>query len=203
MKKTLTDDLYQRDHVDWKPLKLPSEKPKQKQKKLNPKQKVDEHITITSMPTMKKIFSFDGIKVEITPPDLDGDGEVGGIETIQKQSYAEQDIVQTGELSESIKELFKDDIDPNTRMSALDMRTRIHPIESAPMVVWDTLVSMRILPKSALMLTTKKSRYAVSLNGQGRKEIRDITIGKREQDAMTGSFNEKVKAGLGMNQNQN
>lgn len=147
---------------------------------------------------MKKTISFNNIKVKLEQPDLDGDGIIGGTEHIKNKNYNETEIFQQTELGESLKEINKDDIDPKTRMSAIDMRTRLHRIEIPSMIVWDSLIAMRALGSDCMPVSLKKSRYAISLGGEGRKENRDIIIGQREHQAKMSGLQQSVKEGLGL-----
>lgn len=149
------------------------------------------------MKNNKPIISLDGTKIQIVESDLDGDGVTGEIETLQRKDYGEQNIVQNGELKEVYGEMFNDKVDQESRMSALDMRTNLHRIEVPAMIVWDTLISMRVLPVDASRLTVKKSRYAISMDAMGRKDMKEVAIGKREQDAKLSGFAANVKNALG------
>ena len=134
------------------------------------------------------VVVLDGIKMEVNPPDMDKDGETGGVEQItQRMNQAgTTNIVQPTELGEAMKELDDDTVDPNTRMSRIDMRSRLHPMEISSILAMDTLVALKVIPSSCLAFTLQKKRLNVSLMGQGRKEKVEMAVGKREQDAKTG-----------------
>jgi len=89
------------------------------------------------------------------------------------------------ELGEALRELNNDTLQ-STRMSGIDMRTRLHFLEVAPILAIDTLVAMRFLPVSMIHFTRQKKRLAVSLQGKGREEMVRVIGGKQEQDQVKG-----------------
>ena len=93
-----------------------------------------------------------------------------------------QPINESSDLAESLKELNSDAEEKNTRMSGIDMRTRLHATEIPSILACDTLVAFDFLPQDCLGFTRQKKRLAVSLGGKGREEIVDIVRGKQEQD---------------------
>jgi hypothetical protein len=92
------------------------------------------------------------------------------------------DIKESTELGESLKELNDDSISPNTRMSGIDLRSVLHPLELSGILAIDTLVQFRFLPVSSLSFTRQKKRLSVSQNGKGRDDIVKIVSGKRDGD---------------------
>ncbi len=149
------------------------------------------------------IIKIDGVKVEVISPDLDGDGVVGGVENVSKDMGITP-IHQGTELGDAIKEINKDDIEPNTRMSGIDMRARLHPLEIASVLALDALVSLGILPTSCLAFTRQKKRLSVSLEGKGRDDIVNIVSGKKEMDAKMGGMGmmDKAKSFMGITPEQ-
>lgn len=151
------------------------------------------------MKQIKEKINLDGIKIKLNPPDLDGDGETGGDEQItQNLQQNIQPINQSSELGDSLKELNKDDLEAVTRMSGIDMRTRLHHSEIASILALDALVSLGVLPTKCLAFTRQKKRLAVSLEGKGRGEIVEVVAGKKEQDAKASGFGQGVKNFMGM-----
>ncbi len=151
---------------------------------------------------MNKIIIIDGIKLQVIAADLDGDGVTGGIEKVQQQIVDSgiQAITQSTELGDTLKELNKDTIEENTRMSGIDLRARLHPFEISSVLALDALVSLGILPGKCLSFTRQKKRLSVSLDGKGREDIVNIVAGKREQDAKSGMFGgmgDKLKSFMG------
>ena len=150
----------------------------------------------------KEIIILDGVRIELTPPDLDGDGITGGTEVISSNyDQGLQPVIQPTELGDSLHELNKDDLEDNTRMSAIDMRARLHHIEAASLLALDSLVALRVLPTDCLAFSRQKKRLSVSLNGLGRQEIVEVVGGKREMDAKLngGGLGDKLKGFMGMN----
>jgi len=147
-------------------------------------------------------ITLDGIKTKLVPTDLDGDGVTGGVERVQqKLSDSVTNITQGTELEGSLKELNADSINVETRMSAIDMRTRLHSFEISAVLAVDSLVALGVLPQKCLPLSTQKKRLNVSEGGKGREEMVTLVAGKREQDAKMGamqSFGNGVKSFMGM-----
>ena len=145
---------------------------------------------------------LDGVKTKLVPADLDGDGVTGGIEQIkQKFSDSVTNITQSTELEGSLKELNADLINPDTRMSQIDMRTRLASFEISAVLAVDSLVALGVLPQKCLPLSTQKKRLNFSLAGKGREEMVQLVAGKREQDAKMGGmggFGNGIKSFFGM-----
>ena len=135
------------------------------------------------------IISLDGIPTKLVNPDLDGDGITGGVEKIVKKLGDEgiQNITQNSELEGSLKELNADAINPETRMSQIDMRSRLHPIEISSVLAVDALVGFGVLPQKCLILSTQKKRLNVSEEGLGRKEMVELVAGKTDRDIKMGT----------------
>lgn len=94
------------------------------------------------------------------------------------------------ELGETLRELNKDNIDPQTRMSGIDMRSRLHYAEVGSVLALDALVALGVLPTKCLAFSRQKKRLSVSVGGKGRDDFIAVVSGKREMD--------KAKAGMGM-----
>lgn len=135
------------------------------------------------------IINMDGIRIEVQPPDLDHDSEVGGIEKLtQRMDTGVTNITQSTELEGSLKELNADSINPETRMSAIDMRTRLHGFEISAVLAIDSLVALGVLPQKCLPLSTQKKRLNVSEDGLGRREMVELVAGKRDLDVKAGGM---------------
>jgi len=149
------------------------------------------------------IVTLDGIPTKLVNPDLDHDGITGGIEKITKKFTDDgvTNITQNSELEGSLKELNADAIDANTRMSQIDMRSRLHSIEISSVLAVDALVGFGVLPQKCLILSTQKKRLNVSEEGKGRQEMVELVAGKTDRDIKTGSgrFTEGIKNFFGMN----
>ena len=98
-----------------------------------------------------------------------------------------QSISEPTELGESLKELNNDDIDKATRMSGIDMRSRLHFMEISSILAVDTLVAFSFLPQECIAFTRQKKRLNVSRDGKGREEVVSIVQGKREGDQQVGT----------------
>ena len=142
------------------------------------------------MKSGKTIISLDGIPTVLMNPDLDGDGITGGVEKIVKKLGDDgiQNITQNSELEGSLKELNADAINPETRMSQIDMRSRLHPIEISSVLAIDALVGFGVLPQKCLILSTQKKRLNVSEEGKGRQEMVERVAGKTDRDIKMGTM---------------
>ena len=98
-----------------------------------------------------------------------------------------EEIKQSSELGEALRELNDDSIDKNGRHSGIDMRSNLHPIEISSILAVDTLVNLRFLPKTCLDFTRQKKRLAVSKLGQGRKDTVTLVSGQREHQQNSGN----------------
>lgn len=149
------------------------------------------------------MIKIDGIPIQLENPDIDGDGITGGTERVVKSFSGDgvTNISQNTELEGSLKELNQDSINPDTRMSAIDMRSRLHPIEISSVLAVDALVAFGVLPQKCLALSTQKKRLNVSEGGKGRTEMVELVAGKRETDIKTGvlgRFGDGIKSFFGM-----
>lgn len=84
------------------------------------------------------------------------------------------DIKESGLNSELLKEFNKDEIDNNSKMSSIDLMTRLNEVEIANLLAIDSLVSMRFLPEDMLRFSRQKKRLNISLEGKGRSEVIEI-----------------------------
>lgn len=133
------------------------------------------------------IINLNGQKVKLLGQDLNEDGVLDDIEEISPQlDRGIQPIVQKTELGESIQEINKDDMDPNDRMSSIDLRSNLPEWTALNIQRFDSAVSFGLLPTSSSSITRVVKRQWVSVNGRGRDDVVNIVAGKREQEAKTG-----------------
>ena len=148
----------------------------------------------------KMVITLDGVDTTLKAPDLDKDGKIGGTEDITQQ-IGPQMISQLNpsELGDTLKELNRDDLDPTTQMSGIDMRSIIHPLDITNLAAFDSLVWLDFLPVECLAVTRKMLRLSVSQHGKGREHMVDVATGKRMLDAATGGTMARIKNFLGGN----
>jgi len=103
----------------------------------------------------------------------------------QNTANSQFEIRKHSEIAEALRELNKDDLEDN-RMSGIDLRTRLMSWEITGILAVDTLITFRCLPLSCELFTRKKKRLNVSLAGEGRKEIVDISRPKEDVANKTG-----------------
>lgn len=148
---------------------------------------------------------LDGVLYKVDAPDVDGDGiaDYDNAESLQHpmMDLGTQEIVQPTELGETLKQLNDDTVDDNSRMSGIDMRSRLHYIEVASILAFDTMIALKFLPMTCSPFTRIKKRLAVSIDGKGREDIVRIVAGKKEHEEQVGNagFFDKAKSWAGMN----
>lgn len=121
---------------------------------------------------------IDGIPVK----DLKTSGAFTEFDTSDR---AETEIKESTELKDAMEELNKDELDSDTKMSSIDMRSNLHYTEISGLLACDALVMFRVLPQRCLNYTRQKKRLAPSLNGMGRNQQVAIVAGKRDVEAKT------------------
>jgi len=135
---------------------------------------------------MPSVYNLDGTRMRLMPRDIDGDGKKGGIENVTRGGDI-QPINNPAETKEAMKELNEDVIDPNTRMSTIDMKTRLGGTEIMYVLAFDSLVGLGVCPTRSLIITRQKKRLNVSLNGKGREEQVELAVGdKKSREASKG-----------------
>jgi hypothetical protein len=133
-------------------------------------------------------YSYDGYVV---------DDKVIDVPAI-RPNMNQTEIIQSTELGQALEQLNKDDIDPGTKMSSIDMRSRLEPQEISQLTAVDFLVCVRFLSGNTLNLTRQIKRLKVSEKGKGREEQVRVIAGKKEQDKMTNMNNSNIKNGMGV-----
>lgn len=132
------------------------------------------------------LYKIDGIKLKLTPTDVDMDGEVGGIEKVK--SHADSSIMhikESTELGEALQFQNKD-VENADRFSDVDFISRIDPFQLAPLVVVETLATMGVISRDSRKIVRHVMRKSVSLKGKGRQEYVDVVVGKMARDASRG-----------------
>lgn len=150
----------------------------------------------------KVTIILDGIKCKLVGPDIDGDGETGGTEDIMIHGNLDQGvshITQPSEIGEALAKLDEDEIDPETKMSKIDLNANLNVIEKNSYGVLDFLVSIAFLPENVLFLPRQFKRLSVSVGGVGRQQKVSMVTGEREhQRGIGGSLMDKAKGLFGM-----
>lgn len=138
---------------------------------------------------------LDGVKMRLEAPDIDGDGVTGEVETLRRPDSRIM-VQHPSELGETLKALNDDSLDPSTGMSAIDMKSRINLFERNGVVALDTLVALKVCPRSCLSFTRQIKRLNVSLGGKGRSEFVEVVGGQRKHEENKGGFGEWLKGKL-------
>lgn len=149
---------------------------------------------------MKK-FEFDGIMIEITPADIDGDGKTGGVEKINQ--HLDGDIFENtkpSETKEMLAEMNKDEIDPATNMSSVDMLSRTPTLALPSMNAVDCISrkSLSFLGSMGREVTRQIKRNSISENGEGRKENIEAIDRKKEDIQRKSGLADHAKSFLGL-----
>ena len=103
----------------------------------------------------------------------------------------QQIINESSQIADTLKELNDDKLDDSS-FSSIDTKTRLIENEVSSIVTIDGLVALNFLPKEISVITRSKKRLAVSLKGEGRKEIVQIASGLLQQEHNAG-FGDKIK----------
>lgn len=104
----------------------------------------------------------------------------------------ESPIQQESDLKGVMKELNEDTFETEAQLPSIDLKTRLQPYELSSIIIHDTVINLGCLPKECLITTRNKKRLAVSLKGEGRKEMVQIVQGERAKEAGLG-FANKLK----------
>ena len=125
-------------------------------------------------------YIFDSVSVSWDNDNISSDVE------LPANRRNETEIMQPTELAETIKEMNSDSIDPDSRMSSIDTKARVNPMQMSAVIALDSLVAMKFLPVSALFITRQMKRLSVSLNGLGRKEMIEAIRGVKDAESKEG-----------------
>ena len=98
----------------------------------------------------------------------------------------ETPMTQESDLKGVMKEMNEDILEKDTLYPSIDLKTRLHPFELTSAVIHDTVIHLQCLPRDCLATTRIKMRKAVSLKGEGRKEMVEIVKGERGKEEGTG-----------------
>lgn len=90
--------------------------------------------------------------------------------------FAVQTVEQKSEIQGAAEVLFEDKEDASTKLSSVDMRTRLNDSQIPCIAVADELSKLGVIP-AANSFTRNVKRLNISLNGEGRKELVSIGSG--------------------------
>jgi hypothetical protein len=119
--------------------------------------------------------NLDGVSFQLEQPDIDGDGQTGGVEKIQlNPDVGITSINQSTELNDVLMNL--------DEKKSIDMNARLHPMVLSPIAAFKTFVYMQWIPPEWRQFPDTFLGLTVSLKGTGRKEKIEAIVGKRERD---------------------
>jgi len=110
------------------------------------------------------------------------------------QALADTPLVQETELGSVVKFMNEDSIEKDSSLSSIDPKTRLKEVEISSIVCHDVVIALGALPTECAVTTRSKKRLAVSLDGQGRKEIVEMVRGEKERRT-GGSFLSRMFGG--------
>lgn len=87
-----------------------------------------------------------------------------------------------------IRELNSDEQDFNTKMSSIDMRSRLTNSEQLALTVLDSSVLIGAMPSYCLNISRQYKRTTVSIEGKGREEAVQMAVGIRKDKSKKGMF---------------
>lgn len=99
---------------------------------------------------------------------------------------SETDIVHPLEISETIKEVNKDVLEMDGKMSSIDRMARLTRTEKSGYHELASLINLDFCPKSLNFIIRAGLRFSVSLEGKGRKEAVDIVRGVKDAESKSG-----------------
>ena len=146
-----------------------------------------------------KTYLINGVECRHAKPDYDGDGRTGNVEVIgghAKKVNSDYDAPPT-ELGESLNVLMDDNIENDTRMSGIDMRSNLHEFQTTNLSAFDAFVAFGLIPRHNLFLSRQIKRLACSVKGWRAQQIVDTVTGKRESDKEMG-MRDKFNNFMGM-----
>jgi len=122
------------------------------------------------------------VKIDDRDKNIISDIRENALESFRNSDSGTINVQEASEIAETLKELNNDNKDIDSKMSNIDMRTRLHYMEISGLLAIDTLVSFNFIPERCLVFTRQKKRLAVSLKGKGREEIVQIARGHIEDE---------------------
>ena len=143
----------------------------------------------------KTLFNLDGTKIFLKGRDINKDGkidEIEGVETNIAGNLDQRNIIQPSDIGESLKQLNEDHL-YRDKTSGIDMRSILSPFERSPLFCIDSLIRIKMLPKSFSDVSRQYKRLSVSQNGKGREQIVKIITGEREQEVKKSNIFKGVK----------
>jgi hypothetical protein len=110
----------------------------------------------------------------------------------------QNEITQTEEtdIAQAIRSLNDDSINPQTKMSAIDMKANLHPIEIPAIMGIDTLVLLKVFPLELLQLTLQKKRLSPSKHGKGREQIVRMTTRQADDEQQRNRYKPSSPMGI-------
>ena len=131
----------------------------------------------------RTIYKVGSTRIELINPDLDGDGETGGIEKVQMKGF--DDMIpasQKSETAEASEILNSDKLEGDSRLSSMDFMSNIPRSEYDAMTKVDVLIAMKFLSSSASWINRVRMRKSKSIDGQGIDKFVQLHTGMREAE---------------------
>lgn len=122
------------------------------------------------------IIRKDGIRIQLQPRDLDGDGRVGTVEIIPRSTGESNDVVIPQQISESREamEALNEDVEDHQGFSTVDFKTRLHGQMIPQVAALEGGYIMRFSPQRSRNVIKLIKRLIVSKNGLGRRESIEV-----------------------------
>ncbi len=130
-------------------------------------------------------------KVRESAIDLDGDGTVGGIETVSGKTQQQPSVPQESTEMDSVMEKAF----PSRQTDVINMLGNIKQFETNALFIIRSLVRLQFLPFECIEIAEEYIELSISRDARGRNDLRDISVGKKQFDAQTS----KVNNFMGMN----
>ena len=143
---------------------------------------------------MKETVIVDGKHIKVVLPEQKGNPSIYN----PNSDSGTQEIIQPNELTETLKEINMDVIEPENNMSSMDMKSRLTHTQVLGIVRISWLSSVGFLPEECRSLGRSVQRNSISINGLGRRESIEIVSGIQEQKKQ-GGIGEKIRQFIGGN----
>lgn len=128
-----------------------------------------------------KTVYIEGIPCNLKPRDINKDGNVGGIEVLQRQDNRMIGVNTDSEIKDTIKEMNKMESDPVWGISEITKMARIdNEIEENNIVKLQALCRLKAFPMEASIVYLTKLATSISRRGLGRGETVAVSTGIKD-----------------------
>lgn len=126
---------------------------------------------------MRQLHRVDGIRYRVQDPDIDGDGQVGGVETLHKGSNnALLDVQESSQMRDVMDTLIA------KNREGINFLGNMTKFETQSAFRMKALSQSNFNPKFTDKTVDTYIEISNSENARGRNDIRDVSIGIQEKE---------------------